>query len=121
LLPCGERPAFAPPHDYCFDGAPRSVGADALAHRAAGAVDDRVVVVQDGCDVRSGEDRAELEGKLIRVCAGQQVGGGVRVAGGLDEQLAPLVLVAIRALVLSPMERYRRDRPRARDAAVLAA
>jgi hypothetical protein len=35
-------------------------GADCLA----GAVDDRAVVVQGDCDVRPGEDRAELERKV---------------------------------------------------------
>jgi hypothetical protein len=59
-------------------------GADTRADRFAGAVDHRVFVVQDGCDVRSGEDCAELERELIRVCVRREVGGGMRVAGGLQ-------------------------------------
>jgi hypothetical protein len=58
------------------------LGADARTDRFAGAVDDRVVVVQDGGEVGSCEDRAELERELIRACS-RQVGGGMRVAGGL--------------------------------------
>ena len=38
--------------------------------RLAGAVDERVVVVQDGCDIRSGQKCAEFEGELVGAGAG---------------------------------------------------
>ena len=65
-------------------------GADCLA----GAVDDRVVVVQDGCDVRSGEDRANFERELVGAGAGGELVSGVRLADRLGEELAPLPLIA---------------------------
>jgi hypothetical protein len=64
-------------------------GADCLA----GAADDRVVVVQDGCDVRSGEDRAKFERELVGVGARGKLVSGVRLAGRLGEELAPLLLI----------------------------
>ena len=59
----------------------------------AGAVDDRVVVLEDGREVGPGEDRAQLERELAGVAAGPELAGTVRVAGGLGEELAPLLLV----------------------------
>ena len=71
--------------------------------RLAGAVDDRVVVVEDGCDVRSGEDGAELERELVGVGAGGELAGGVRLAGRVGEELEPLLLVEGDAVAYRPV------------------
>jgi hypothetical protein len=83
LLPLGGTPAFMMLRDRRASTELRDqLGANTRTDRFAGAVDDRVVVVQDGGEVGSGEDCAELERELIRVCS-PQVGGGMGVPGGL--------------------------------------
>lgn len=71
----------------------RALGAESRMDRLAGAVDDRVVIVQDGCDVRSGENRAELERELVGVGAGREFVSSVRLAGGIGQELPPLSLI----------------------------
>ena len=65
------------------------LGVDCLA----GAVDERVVVVQDGCDIRSGQKCAEFEGELVGVGAGGEFVRGMGLAGRLRQELLPLPLV----------------------------
>jgi uncharacterized OsmC-like protein len=55
--------------------------------------------VQDGDDVRAGEDRAELEGELVGVGAGWELALVLRLPRGLLEELAPLPLVRRDAVV----------------------
>jgi hypothetical protein len=61
-------------------------GADCLA----GAVDDRVVVVQDGCDIRSGEDRV----------------GGTMITIGVTDLDGILARLAAHAIEHEPVETY---------------
>jgi hypothetical protein len=67
-----------------------------------GAVDDRVVVVQDGCDVRSGEDCAEFERELVGVGFGGELVRGACLAGRLGQELTPLLLVEGDAVAYRP-------------------
>ena len=67
-----------------------------------GAVDDGVVVVQHRSQVRSGEDRAELEGELVGVGVGVDLGGGLRLPGRLGEEITPLTLVLGHAVAHRP-------------------
>jgi hypothetical protein len=59
----------------------------------ARTVDDRFVVVQHRCEVRSGEDRSEFECDLVGLGVGIGPIGGVRIAGRLREEVTPLALV----------------------------
>jgi hypothetical protein len=68
------------------------LGAEMLVDRFARAVDDCVVVVQDGRDVGSGEDHSELERELLGVATcGELV--GVRVMCDFAQELTLLALV----------------------------
>jgi hypothetical protein len=56
-------------------------------------VDERVVVVQDGGDVGSGQQGAEFERELVGVGAGGELVRCMGLAAGLHQELVPFPLV----------------------------
>ena len=64
-------------------GAAHVLAAELSADCLAGAVDERVVVVQDGCDIRSGQKCAEFKREVIGVGARRELVRGMGLAGRL--------------------------------------
>ena len=84
-------------------GAAHVLAAELSADCLAGAVDERVVVVQDGCDIRSGQKCAEFKRELVRVGAGKELVRGMGLAGRLGQELLPLPLVEGDAVAYRPV------------------